>query len=211
MRCMLCIKPKYKQFRPYVSFHSFPKCPIQKQVWMNICNITNQVDLTKCKICSFHFQLDCFKDHTDKRILKPDAIPTYFVKRYIRKQYLQLATEHDYSKLANLNNSCILCVKSMIKFKLGSKITLHKFPTCPERRQDWINRCQLTNQEVLPKHKLCSLHFEPTCFKSSEKKRILYQNAVPTIFEVGRYNYKRRVFKGKSKDCVKMEIACQDQ
>ncbi|XP_050062133.1 THAP domain-containing protein 2-like isoform X2 [Aphis gossypii] len=164
MRCMLCIKPKYKQFRPYVSFHSFPKCPIQKQVWMNICNITNQVDLTKY-----------------------------------------------YSKLANLNNSCILCVKSMIKFKLGSKITLHKFPTCPERRQDWINRCQLTNQEVLPKHKLCSLHFEPTCFKSSEKKRILYQNAVPTIFEVGRYNYKRRVFKGKSKDCVKMEIACQDQ
>jgi len=60
---------------------------------MNICNVTNQA-LTKRKICSFHFQPDCFKDNTDVRILKPDALPTYFVKRYMKEQYIQLATEH---------------------------------------------------------------------------------------------------------------------
>lgn len=57
-----------------------------------------------------------------------------------------------------------------------------RFPSCPEKRQIWINRCGLTDQEVLPYAKLCSFHFEPTCFKSKLKRRLLNRNALPTIF-----------------------------
>ncbi|KAE9543615.1 hypothetical protein AGLY_002415 [Aphis glycines] len=85
---------------------------------------------------------------------------------------------------------------------------------CPIRRQVWINRCKLTNQKVLPNHKICSLHFEPTCFKSTEKRRILYPNAIPTIFEKGLVTKKKlptRIVKGKLKDCDKIDIARQNQ
>jgi len=61
-----------------------------------------------------------------------------------------------------------------------------RFPTCPKNRQIWIKKCRLANEEVLPNSKVCSFHFEPTCFKSGVKRRLLYLDAVPTIFGNGR-------------------------
>jgi len=57
-----------------------------------------------------------------------------------------------------------------------------RFPSCPKKRQIWLNRCKLANEEVLPNRKICSFHFEPTCFKTGLKRRLLYPDAVPTIF-----------------------------
>jgi len=62
-----------------------------------------------------------------------------------------------------------------------------RFPLCPKKRQIWLNRCRLTNAEISPNCKICSFHFEPTCFKSGVKRRILYPDAVPTIFKKDRF------------------------
>jgi len=111
--CILCKKPSYKKFKNQAAFHSwvlwlillkclgtinlisrilklcvrFPKCPIQKKVWMNICNVTDQVNLEYRKICSFHFEPECYEKNKKKRLLKPDAIPTIFVKRFMKKEH----------------------------------------------------------------------------------------------------------------------------
>lgn len=67
--------------------------------------------------------------------------------------------------------------------RLGNQLFCVRFPACPKKRQIWLNQCRLTNKEVLPNRKICSFHFEPTCFKSNVKRRLLHPDAVPTIFE----------------------------
>ncbi|XP_060848046.1 THAP domain-containing protein 2-like [Rhopalosiphum padi] len=105
---------------------------------------------------------------------------------------------------------CVLCIRPTLK-RFNSKISFHVFPTCPKKRQIWIKRCKLTNQEVLPRHKICSFHFKPTCFKVNAKRRILHPDAVPTIFEkryVKKKNLPNKIIK---EDCNKKEIVHQNQ
>uniref|UniRef100_A0A2S2PFK7 THAP domain-containing protein 2 n=1 Tax=Schizaphis graminum TaxID=13262 RepID=A0A2S2PFK7_SCHGA len=113
-------------------------------------------------------------------------------------------------------NICILCIKPTLKSS-NSKISFHVFPTCPKKRLVWIQRCKLMNQEVLPRHKICSFHFKPTCFKVNAKRRILHPDAVPTIFEkryAKKNNLRNKIVKvlGQTNDCnEKKEIGHQNQ
>lgn len=106
-----------------------------------------------------------------------------------------------------MSNVCVLCVKPLIKY-LRSRISLHVFPACPKKRQIWLNQCKLTNKEVLPNRKICSFHFEPTCFKSNAKRRILNPDAVPTIFENSRV---KKIVKGGRKSFNKKGIVGQNR
>ncbi|KAF0763011.1 THAP domain-containing protein 2 [Aphis craccivora] len=212
--CILCPKPTLKNPSSAVSFHLFPRCPKKRQLWIKRCKLTNKEVLPHHKICSLHFEPTCFKSNLKRRILYPDAVPTVFGKGHIKKTDVPFKTLKEKSKNHNKSNNCILCVKSVLKYYPSFKISLHLFPACPIRRQVWINHCKLTNQKVLPNHKICSLHFEPTCFKSTEKRRILYPNAIPTIFEKGLVTKKKlpkRIVKGKLKDCDKIDLARQNQ
>ncbi|XP_026819952.1 THAP domain-containing protein 2-like [Rhopalosiphum maidis] len=109
---------------------------------------------------------------------------------------------------------CILCIRPRLK-RFNSKISFHVFPTCPKKRQIWIKSCKLTNQEVLPRHKICSFHFKPTCFKVDAKRRILHSDAVPTIFEkryVKKSNLPNKIVKERTKDSKKKkETGLQNQ
>ncbi|XP_026819995.1 uncharacterized protein LOC113558688 [Rhopalosiphum maidis] len=208
--CIACVKPLLKNPSSRVSFHVFPTCPKKRQVWINRCKLTNKEVLPNHKLCSFHFELTCFKSNVKRRILYPDAIPTIFETSHVKRTNLSLKMLKGKSKNCIKFNNCILCVKSAIKYP-SSKISLHLFPACPKRRQVWLNNCKLTNQEVLPNRKICSFHFEPTCFKSTERRRILYSNAVPTIFGNGlvtKKNLSSKIVKGRSKDS-NIEITCQ--
>ncbi|XP_050063601.1 uncharacterized protein LOC114128751 isoform X2 [Aphis gossypii] len=212
--CILCAKLKPKNPSSTVSFHLFPRCPKKRQLWIKRCKLTNKEVLPNHKICSLHFKPTCFKSNVKRRILYPDAVPTVFGKGQIKRTDLPFKTLKEKSKNHKKSNNCILCVKSVLKYYPSFKISLHLFPACPIRRKVWINRCKLTNQKVLPNHKICSLHFEPTCFKSTKKRRILYPNAIPTIFEKGLVTKKKlptRIVKGKLKDCDKIDIARQNQ
>jgi len=67
----------------------FPKCPIQKKIWIKKCKLTTISPFKYPKLCSFHFELGCFKENTKTRILKPDAIPTIFVRRFMKKKLFE--------------------------------------------------------------------------------------------------------------------------
>ncbi|XP_027849140.1 uncharacterized protein LOC114128757 isoform X2 [Aphis gossypii] len=191
--CLLCKKPSYKRYKAQATFHAFPKCPIQRRVWMNICNVTNLIDLRYRKICSFHFEPECYEKNTKRRLLKPDAIPTIFVKRFMKKYHYDEGILEESPNAGYIGrNTCILCVKSDINYSPKSKIPLHQFPSCPERRQEWINRCQLKDEEVSRTDKICALHFKPECYKPEGPRWLLLPDAVPTVFEVGRYFNRRK-------------------
>ncbi|XP_016662670.1 THAP domain-containing protein 2-like [Acyrthosiphon pisum] len=106
-----------------------------------------------------------------------------------------------------MSNVCVLCVKPLIKY-LRSRISLHVFPTCPKKRQIWLNQCRLTNEEVLPNRKICSFHFESTCFKSNAKRRILHADAVPTIFV---NSHVKKIVKGGPKNFNKKGIVGENR
>ncbi|KAL5236705.1 hypothetical protein ACI65C_004115 [Semiaphis heraclei] len=112
-----------------------------------------------------------------------------------------------------MSKVCILCEKPVLKYSI-SKMSLHVFPSCPKKRQIWLNHCGLSNKEVLPNRKICSFHFEPTCFKSGVKRRVLYPDAVPTIFGndlVKTTNLSLKNVKGRPKNCTKKKIAVQNR
>ncbi|CAH1731500.1 uncharacterized protein LOC114122505 [Aphis gossypii] len=119
-------------------------------------------------------------------------------------------------KLSKLGNNCVVCKRSPKKYQAkytSSNMSLHSFPSRPERRQIWLKRCGLTDEEVLPFGKICSFHFEPTCFKSSKlKRRLLHLDAVPTIFVedcIKETNVPLKNNKGKPKKFKKNEIPLQ--
>ncbi|KAE9528621.1 hypothetical protein AGLY_012196 [Aphis glycines] len=119
-------------------------------------------------------------------------------------------------KLSKLCNNCVVCKRSPKKYQekyTSSNMSLHSFPSRPERRQIWLNQCGLTDEEVLPFGKICSFHFEPTCFKSSKlKRRLLHLDAVPTIFVkdcIKKTNMPLKNNKGKPKKFKKNEIPLQ--
>uniref|UniRef100_A0A182PHA9 THAP-type domain-containing protein n=1 Tax=Anopheles epiroticus TaxID=199890 RepID=A0A182PHA9_9DIPT len=71
------------------------------------------------------------------------------------------------------------------------RITYHKFPTNPERLDQWIEFCNLS-KESFPKSAykfLCSNHFAPECFERDMRGELLYgtkrmtlaKDAIPTI------------------------------
>ncbi|XP_060848202.1 THAP domain-containing protein 2-like [Rhopalosiphum padi] len=207
--CILCVEPVLKYPRSRMSLHSFPLCPKKRQIWLNRCGLTNAEVSPNCKICSFHFEPTCFKSGVKRRILYPDAVPTIFKKGHV--EIANTPLKNTKVMTGKSSKICILCVEPVHKYP-RSKMSLHSFPLCPKKRQIWLNRCRLTNAEILPNCKICSFHFEPTCFKSGVKRRILYPDAVPTIFKNDRFemaNTPLKNTKESQKKCNKNGIAVE--
>ncbi|XP_015367644.1 PREDICTED: uncharacterized protein LOC107164362 [Diuraphis noxia] len=112
-----------------------------------------------------------------------------------------------------MSKVCVLCLKPVLKYSIP-KMSLHVFPSCPKKRQIWLNQCRLSHKDILPNRKICSLHFKPTCFKSGLKRRVLYPDAIPTIFGNGIVKTTKlplKNVKGRSKNCTKKGIVVQNR
>ncbi|CAH1732436.1 THAP domain-containing protein 1-like [Aphis gossypii] len=107
---------------------------------------------------------------------------------------------------------CVACKKTGQKYYTYPNTSFHTFPSCPEKRQIWMNRCGLTDREVLRCSKICSFHFKPTCFNTKLKRHMLHRDAVPTIFvedHVKKTNMPIKKNEEKPKNCNKNEIPFQ--
>ncbi|XP_022181412.1 uncharacterized protein LOC111041446 [Myzus persicae] len=210
--CILCVKPALKYTKSRVSLHKFPVCPNKRQIWLNRCRLTDEQILPHHKICSLHFKRSCFKPGTMRRKLYRDAEPTIFKKGHAKITNTPLKNlEVKTGKLTKPSQSCILCEKPVPEYPILMK-SFHRFPVHPKKRQIWLNHCGLTNEEVLPNHKICSLHFKQSCFKSGAMRSRLSSDAEPTIFKEGHdkiTNMPPKNVKGRSKNCNKKGIAVQ--
>ncbi|KAL5239476.1 hypothetical protein ACI65C_006886 [Semiaphis heraclei] len=59
-----------------VSFHRFPKDPIQRNIWLQNCKLENTARIEHKTLCSDHFNSSCYISNTN-RLLK-NAVPTIF-------------------------------------------------------------------------------------------------------------------------------------
>ncbi|KAL4143875.1 hypothetical protein QTP88_006130 [Uroleucon formosanum] len=84
------------------------------------------------------------------------------------------------NKIGKSYKCCILCLKSPIKVP-GLK--LHRFPTDKVKINVWLNVCGLEADEYLPNRRLCSRHFDETCYTKSGSR--LKSDAIPTKYLKG--------------------------
>ena len=61
--------------------------------------------------------------------------------------------------------------------------TLWRFPRRKDRRQSWVSSLNRVNFVPSNNAKLCSEHFEASCFKQDTKNVILKSDAIPSIFD----------------------------
>lgn len=66
----------YKNVNPSSSMHFFPKETLIRSKWIQFCEKPFKSILRYHRICSNHFELNCFEPRTDIRKLKWKATPT---------------------------------------------------------------------------------------------------------------------------------------
>ncbi|CAH0728570.1 unnamed protein product, partial [Brenthis ino] len=78
---------------------------------------------------------------------------------------------------------CGKCSSTSSLTKDFSLITFHRFPTCPNIKQKWINATKRDgNWFPGTNHVICSRHFTEDCFRViSGNRRFLFETAVPTL------------------------------
>ena len=90
--CILC------PYRGTTGFFQFPKNPIVRQQWLEICQKHSAADHDK--ICLNHFETSAFESMTDdykRQRLVPSAIPTKNLPSAQRAQSSNVSSEHSYS------------------------------------------------------------------------------------------------------------------
>uniref|UniRef100_A0A3P8Z947 THAP-type domain-containing protein n=1 Tax=Esox lucius TaxID=8010 RepID=A0A3P8Z947_ESOLU len=69
------------------------------------------------------------------------------------------------------------------KFVKGSEIRFYRFPISkPQLANQWVQSLGMKNFIPTPNTCLCSVHFNPDCFRDYNGKQFLREDAVPTIF-----------------------------
>lgn len=58
---------------------------------------------------------------------------------------------------------------------------MYRFPSDPSQKNRWLKACGYNR--YLSHWKLCSLHFEECCYKSTKVRKMLKPGAVPTKFK----------------------------
>ncbi|XP_048001912.1 THAP domain-containing protein 5-like [Leguminivora glycinivorella] len=66
--------------------------------------------------------------------------------------------------------------------KLGLSLSFHRFPQDVELRAQWIKNLKRPDWTPSSFSRVCSAHFEKSCYVSGHKVNTLHTNAVPTIF-----------------------------
>ena len=61
-------------------------------------------------------------------------------------------------------------------------ISFHRFPTDLTKRKIWEQRMRRKYWVAKPTNRLCSEHFDDSCFKQGKKYKVLVRNSVPTLF-----------------------------
>lgn len=154
-----CIKCESK-----LALHSFPKKHINE--WCLLLGIPLENYNTNMRICIEHFDSSFISDKCSNKLkfgAKP--IPVNSV----------LTEAHTYEKQGS-KRCCVPCCHST---NLDT-VSLFRFPKDSNRREDWIERCRISENTASKKElHICGKHFEPRFFKSP---KLLSNTAEPTMF-----------------------------
>ncbi|KAL5239301.1 hypothetical protein ACI65C_006711 [Semiaphis heraclei] len=99
--CFKCLKSMNKN--PGMSLHKFPKNKLIRQEWLNACGFCEQDIINNRKICSFHFESNCYIE--GRKTLKPNAVPSKFSK-------LQVTCDHKQHNKSNETKSNTVLIEA---------------------------------------------------------------------------------------------------
>ncbi|XP_045506766.1 THAP domain-containing protein 1-like [Colias croceus] len=76
-----------------LSFHRFPACEKLKDVWAKAIHRANWKPSKHSRLCSKHFESDCYLDGKKRKVLCRDAVPTIFENypTYLQKESKKIA------------------------------------------------------------------------------------------------------------------------
>ncbi|XP_034250714.1 uncharacterized protein LOC117651080 [Thrips palmi] len=154
------------------SMFLFPKNEEQQLQWARACRIVKDVT-NFIYICSRHFNEDDLIATASGMRLRKGAVPSK-----------HLPSEDSVIVKKPGTRSCI--VKGC-SYGLRQDDTIHKFPQCKLRQEEWKAAVQADFVSVSTR--ICSRHFEPTDFKIlSNGKKMLTSSAFPTLHLPGADN-----------------------
>ncbi|XP_029346610.1 THAP domain-containing protein 1 isoform X1 [Acyrthosiphon pisum] len=94
--CIFCLDSPYKN--PKISLHTFPKDQSKRYLWLTACGLTEEDYKPSRKLCSKHFEKDCFKTGTNLNILLPNSVPTKINKH--AKEFYESTCIHKIPKMS---------------------------------------------------------------------------------------------------------------
>ncbi|CAI6373048.1 unnamed protein product [Macrosiphum euphorbiae] len=80
LRCS--VKNCFNRFSKNLTFFGYPKDFTLRKKWIEKCGIKidpSKIVMSSTRVCSTHFEIDCFKNIELKNRLKPSAIPSLFL------------------------------------------------------------------------------------------------------------------------------------
>lgn len=76
---------------------------------------------------------------------------------------------------------------------------IYRFPDDRKWKRRWLRNLRRTNFIPSTETRICSIHFEESCFKECAFRRLLKEDALPTIFPS--YEKKDKVISNKYRVC----------
>ncbi|CAF4943838.1 unnamed protein product [Pieris macdunnoughi] len=61
-------------------------------------------------------------------------------------------------------------------------ITFHRFPNNPQLKDAWIKCTRRINWNPKSHSRICSKHFDPSCFQQKSNRTYLNPHSIPTLF-----------------------------
>ncbi|CAH1399170.1 unnamed protein product [Nezara viridula] len=173
------------------SMKRFPRDPERRKVWAANVKRDNWTPTNDSRICEAHFTPDMFEQNRadGRRLLKQNAVPTIFShipekkpREPPKKRSIEITCKSEKESVPAVNVvhcSAVGCLNSTEK-----GFSMKRFPRDPERRKVWAANVKRDNWTPTNDSHICEAHFTPDMFKQNraDGRRLLKQNAIPTIF-----------------------------
>ncbi|KAL5288040.1 hypothetical protein ACFFRR_008718 [Megaselia abdita] len=161
---------------------SFPKDPVLRQKWYDVCFPRRRIPDKKLFICSSHFTLDCL---TKKGFLlrTEEIMPTLFLNsgRQIKARNIEELKKKSYENEIPEWKTRMKCAIRDCDAS-GRRHPERRFlqvPTNKELRLKWQKAGKISDSDIKKTIYVCSIHFKKSCFT---KSGIRFPDAIPTKF-----------------------------
>ncbi|KAL8563690.1 hypothetical protein ACOMHN_050518 [Nucella lapillus] len=157
------------------TFHRFPyNEPERLKKWLVNMGRGSFRPSSRALVCSAHFEDSCFYRFGLHTRLKEDAVPTVFdFKNAVKTAFPGKRS------VAGVRCAAWSCGNHPEK---GSGRSFHQFPKDPTRQEEWVKALGRKGFQATAYSRICSDHFEESCFDRTGQVTRLKENATPSLF-----------------------------
>ena len=148
-----------------IFLYKFPQSNTLRQKWLHNLNLTPHQYKETMRICSIHFEMDCF--YKDFKLMRKHSVPTLALATNVKELYRN-PVRRPY-------------LKCCVKLCKGPWENLINFPKHKTLLRKWCHNLNFNKDitlESLREYKICEKHFEKLCFN---RNNVIRPTAMPTL------------------------------